>query len=74
MAAEFSTRHHKISTKVINEMRVSQIEFITQMSGHIKWLIDKNAFKKYEKKTYFLTCVNLRQNISFFFFHEYIKY
>ena len=54
MAAEFATctRHHKITTKITNEMRVSQIELITQISGYIKWLlIDKNAFYKYEKST-----------------------
>ena len=52
MAAEYATctRHHKISTKITNEMRVSQIELITQKTGYIKWLlIDKNAFYKYEK-------------------------
>ena len=52
MVAEYATctRHHKISTKITNEMRVSQIELITLMSGYIKWLlIDKNAFYKYEK-------------------------
>ena len=40
MAAEYATctRHHKISTKITNEMRVSQIQLITQMSGYIKWL------------------------------------
>ena len=69
MAAEYATctRHHKISTKITNEMRVSQIELITQMSGYIKWLlIDKNAFYKYEQ-TYVLTCVILRKYISCFF-------
>ena len=53
MAVEFatSTRHHKISKK-ISEMCVSQIQLITEMSRHIKWLSkDKNAFYKYEKKT-----------------------
>ena len=69
MAAELATctRHHKISTKIIHEMRVSQTELITKMSEYIMWLLtDKSAFYRYEK-TYVLTCVNLRQNISFFF-------
>ena len=47
MAAEFatSTRHHTILTKLTNEMRVSQIPLITEMSMHIKRLSrDKNAF------------------------------
>ena len=44
MAAEYATctHHHKISTKITNEMRVSQIELITQMSGYIKWLLIDN--------------------------------
>ena len=52
MAAVFAiTTRLKISTKVTNEMRVSQIELITEMSEHMKWLlIDKNAFYKYEEK------------------------
>ena len=66
MAAEYATctRHHKISTKITNEMRVSQNELITQMSGYFKWLlIDKNAFYKYEKNlrqvSVYLHCGNI---------------
>ena len=69
MVVEFamSTRHHKISTKVTNEMGVLQIELIFKRQD-IKWLlIDKSAFYKYEK-TCILACRNLRQSISFFFF------
>ena len=74
MAAEYATctRHHKISTKITNEMRVSQIELITQMSGYIKWLsIDKNAFYKYEK-TYVLMS-NFETKYFLFLFHECIS-
>ena len=39
------TRPHKMSTKIINEIRVSQIKLTTSIIRHINWLlIDKNTF------------------------------
>ena len=68
MVAEFATptRDHRILTKLTNEMRVSWIPLITEMSRHIKWL-SRGKIVFYEK-TNLLTCANSGQKSSLFFF------